>query len=97
MAQVAPRPEARTVTVELKGAYAGWRCTARADFPAGLLADLQSGQVAKIISVLDAIVIDHNYPGDDGDLAASMAQVEYHAVMDTGIGVFDAIGKLPNR
>jgi hypothetical protein len=94
---VAPRPETRTVSVKLTGRYAGWEVTARADFRAGFLADLQSGQVAKVITVLDEIVIEHNFPNGAGELAASFADVDpYGGVIAAGIGIFEAIGKLPN-
>ena len=87
----------RTVTIG-KGDFEGWEATARADFPAGLLADLQSGSIDKIIGVLDAIVIDHNFPDANDELAKSMADVDpYGGLMEVASGIFDAIAKLPNR
>ena len=90
-------PEPRKVSIALQGVFAGWTATARADFPAGWLADLQSGEIGKIVAVLDRIVLEHNFPGDDGQLAPSFADVPYDAMLAAATAVFDAIGKLPNR
>ena len=95
----AHRPAARTVSITIdKGDFAGWEATARADFPARLLADLQSGNIERIIGVLDAIVVDHNFPNKDDELAASMGDVDpYTGLMAAAGEIFDAIAKLPNR
>ena len=95
----AARPAARTVSVEIKkGDFLGWEATARADFPARLLADLQSGDIARIIGVLDAIITDHNFPDKDDELAASMGDVDpYNGLMVVAGEIFDQIAKLPNR
>lgn len=97
--KAARRPTPRTVSVSVtKGEFEGWEATAKADFPAGLLGDLQSGNIDKIIGVLDAIVIDHNMPDMDDEIAKSMAEVDpYAGLMEIANLVFDAIGKLPNR
>jgi hypothetical protein len=97
--KAARRPEPRTVTVTIpKGDFEGWEATARADFPAALLADLQSGSITRIIAVLDAIVIDHNMPDVNDEVAASMGEVDpYSGLMEVASAIFDAIGKLPNR
>jgi hypothetical protein len=97
--QPAKRPAARTVTVSVtEGDFAGWEATARADFPARLLADLQSGSIDRIIGVLDAIVTDHNFPDINDQLAATMGDVDpYAGLMKVAGEIFDAIGKLPNR
>lgn len=95
----AKRPTPRTVTVTIdKGDYEGWEATAKADFPAGLLADLQSGSIERIIHVLDKIITDHNFPTADDELATSMAEVDpYGGLLEVANGLFDAIGKVPNR
>jgi hypothetical protein len=97
--KAAARPVSRTVTVAIpKGDFEGWEATARADFPAGLLADLQSGSIVRIIGVLDSIVIDHNMPDVNDEVAKSMAEVDpYSGLMEVATAIFDAIGKLPNR
>lgn len=98
MVQVAKRPAGRTVQVDLSGDFAGWSCTARGDFPAGLLADLASGDVGRIVSALDGIVLTHNFPGSDDQLAPNMAAVDpYDGLIAAGTAIFEAIGKLPNR
>lgn len=96
--QAARRPAPRTVTVTLGGEYEGWGCTARADFPARVLADLQSDSIDRIFGALDVIVTDHNFPDVDGEIAASMSEVDpYEAVLKAAAAIFDAIGSLPNR
>lgn len=95
----AKRPAPRTVTVTIdKGDFIGWEATARADFPARLLADLQSGSIAKIMDVLDVIVISHNFPNAKDELATSMGDVDpYDGLMEVASAIFDGIAKLPNR
>lgn len=95
----AKRPEARTVHVLIaKGDFTGWEATARADFPAGLLSDLTSGNIDRIMKVLDAIVIDHNFPDMNDELATSMAEVDpYAGLLEVAGQIFDAIGNLPSR
>jgi hypothetical protein len=94
----AKRPAARTVTVQLEGEFEGWEATARADFPARYLADFDSGKLERIIPALDAIVLDHNFPNSQDEIAASMGDVDpYTALTAFADKVFDAIGKLPNR
>jgi hypothetical protein len=94
----AARPTSREVHVKLTGAYDGWEVTARADFAARLLADLQSGELTRIWSVLDEIVTDHNLPNSKDELAETMADVDpYDGLLEVATGIFDAIGKLPNR
>ncbi len=95
----AARPARRTVTATIEdGDFAGWSATAYADFPAGLLADLQSGDVGRIIGVLDRIVTEHNFPNDAGELAERMADVDpYQGLLAVAGELFDRLGKLPNR
>jgi hypothetical protein len=95
----AKRPATRTVEVVIKsGDFEGWEATARADFPAKLLADLESGQIGKIITVLDAIIVSHNFPNADDEIAASMGDVDpYPGLMKVAGEIFDEIAKLPNR
>ena len=89
----------RTVTVTIEdGDFAGWEATARADFPARILADFDSGKVDRIIHALDAIIVDHNFPNAEDELATDMAEVDpYAGLVAVAEKVFDAIGKLPNR
>ena len=97
--KAAPRPEPRTVDVAVvKGDFVGWEATARADFPARILADLQSSDIARIMAALDVIVVSHNFPDSTGEIAAAMADVDpYDGLLLVAGEIFDAIGKLPNR
>jgi hypothetical protein len=95
---VARRPPARIVDIELGEPYVGWHARARADFPARLLADLQTNDVARVIRALDGIILEHNFPDEHDELAASMGEVDpYDGLVLAGIAVIDALGKLPNR
>lgn len=96
---VAKRPPGRTVeaTIE-KGLYAGWWARARADFPASVLADMQSGKIEGVIRALDVIVVEHNMPNSDDKVAERMGDVDpYDGLLEMAQAVFDAIGSLPNR
>jgi hypothetical protein len=94
----AKRPAPRTVTVTLDGDFEGWEATARVDFPARLLVELESGKLERIIPALDSIIIDHNFPNDQDEIAASLGDVDpYSALEKLADKVFDAIAKLPNR
>jgi hypothetical protein len=97
--RAASRPAPRTVDVVLEsGPFAGWSCTARADFPARILADLQSGSVDRITTALGKIVLVHNMPGEDGEPAADIADVDpYDGMLAIAGAVFDRLAKLPNR
>jgi hypothetical protein len=99
MRKAAKRPAARTVTATIEaGEFAGWSATAKADFPARVLSDLQSGNVDRLVAALDAIIIDHNMPDTNDEIAASMGDVEpYEGVMLIGADIFDQLAKLPNR
>lgn len=95
----AKRPAGRTVHVVIaEGDFEGWEATAKADFPARLLADLQSGSVERLIGVLEAIIVDHNFPDAEDEIAVHMGDVDpYDGLMTLGGELLDAIGKLPNR
>lgn len=96
--RAAKRPAPRTVSVTGKGDFSEWEATARADFPARVLADLQSGSIERIMLGLDAVVVEHNFPDADGEIAETMADVDpYDGLLEISAGIFDAIGKLPNR
>jgi len=97
--KAANRPAPRTVDIVIaKGDFTGWEVTARADFPARVLADLQADSMARIMAALDAIVISHNFPDSEGEIAATMADVDpYQGVVMAAGEIFDAIAKLPNR
>lgn len=82
------------------GPYAGWEWTAYADFKAKLYAELQSGELDRIIRALDErVIIEHNFPDfEDPDIRAeSIGDVDVGALNVIVDRTFDAIGKLPNR
>jgi len=95
----AKRPPARTVTVSITtGDFAGWEATARADFPARVMADLQSDSIERIIGALDVVIVEHNFPDEYDELATAMLDVDpYEGLLAVSGKLFDAIGKLPNR
>jgi hypothetical protein len=95
----AKRPAPRTVHVLIAdGDFAGWEATARADFPARVLSDLQSESIERIMHALDVIIIDHNFPDASDQLAETMQDVDpYEGILKIAGELFDALGKLPNR
>jgi hypothetical protein len=95
----AKQPERRFVTFVLTGDYEGWEGAARADFKIKIVADLDSGQMDRVIPALDSIVTDHNFPdADDPDkIAATIGDVDSDAIGPIVDAIFTAIGKLPNR
>jgi hypothetical protein len=96
--RAARRPAPRTVHVVLEGEYAGWECTARADFPMRWLSDLQSGELQRITEVFGHVILDHNMPDTDGEVAAALADVDpYDGLLKMAGGVFAAIERLPPR
>jgi hypothetical protein len=96
--KAAKRPVPRTVTVIGKGDFAEWECTARADFPVRLIEDLSSGDPTKIMKVFDAIIVDHNFPDINDEIAESMSDVDpWTGLAEMAGNVFEAIHKLPNR
>ena len=96
--RAASRPPLRSFTVNGTESFAGWEAEARADFPASVLANLQSGDISRIMAALDGIIISHNFPDSADKVAATMADVDPYdgAIHMAGI-IFDWINKLPNR
>lgn len=99
MKSAAKRPAARTVSVQITtGEFAGWEATAKADFPAGILSDLQSGDIERLIRALDRIVVDHNFPNSSDEVAESLADVDpYEGLIVVATQLFEKIGSLPSR
>ncbi len=97
--RAAKRPAPRTFPVEItEGDYAGWAVTARADFPARVLTLLQSGAMQDVITALDMIIVDHNLPDANDDIAQTMADVDpYEGVIAIAGKIFDGLNTLPNR
>lgn len=97
--KAAKRPAPRTVTVTVDaGDFAGWTATARADFPVSVLIDLESGSITRTIEAMEKLIIEHNMPDADGEIAATLADVDpYEGVLEVLGLVMEEIGKLPNR
>lgn len=87
----------RQVTATLEDPYEGWTLTIWADFSARLLADLQSGDVARILSFLEAVTIDHTLPDDTGEIAKSLGDVDYQGLLKVAEAAMEAIARLPPR
>lgn len=102
--KAAPRPAPRTVTVEGKGEWAGWHLTARADFPAQIMFDLELadtssvGDLVRVFATFDRLILDHNMPDMDGNVAAHLAEVDPKEGAVYMLGeALTAIGRLPPR
>lgn len=97
--KAARRPPPRTVEVTIaEGDFAGWWARARADFPARLVAELDSGKVERIVAALGQIVIEHNMPDESGEVAATLADVDpWAGMVAISQAIGEAIGQLPNR
>lgn len=95
------RPPPRTAPVAIKsGDFEGWECTVRADFPAKVLSQLQSGKVDGIIAALEVIIIpgSHNLPDSSGKVAEHLEDVDpYGGLFEIAAEAFAAISKLPPR
>ena len=95
---VAIAPEPRTVTVLGDGLWDRWGATARADFPARVLFDLQSKDMVTMLTALDRIIVEHNLPDTSGEVAGSMLDVDpAEGAVAIASLIFGAISTLPNR
>jgi hypothetical protein len=99
IAGVAARPPARTVEIAIEdGPYAGWRATIRLDFPTRLLIGFQSGVLSEILASLELIVIDHNFPDENGERAASLVDVDpFAGLLAIANEIGTALAAVPNR
>lgn len=96
--KAARRPAARTVSITLEGDFEGWQATARADFPARWLAELDPNDMPTFTTFMDRIVISHNLPDSNDEVASSMADVDpYDGLIRMGDAIVEAIAKLPKR
>lgn len=94
----ARNPAPRTIALTIaEGDFAGWECTALVSFPAAWILDLQSGDFARILAVLDRIITEHNFPNADGELAERMADVDYEGLRAVAETFTEALGRLPPR
>lgn len=95
---VAKAPKPRTTIVRVaEGEYAGWECEARVDFPARWVADLQSGDFGRVLDAMRRIIVWHNFPNDEGKLAADVADVDFSGLKQVMQRLTEEIAALPNR
>lgn len=96
--RVGSQPEPRTVQASGSGDCADWHIVMRSDFSARMLEELRSGDAGRIMLSADKLVVSHNFPGIDGEVAASILDA---VPLDCAVEVVSAalvmIGKLPNR
>jgi len=95
----AKAPARRTVNARVAaGEFEGWEATAHVDFPARILADLQSGSLDRVLPALDRIVTEHNMPDEDGKVAETMADVvPYDGMLAVAKELLEAMQSLPPR
>lgn len=97
--RAAKRPPTRTVEVGIaEGDFAGWQATFRVDFPARLLEEFESGSAQRVIAALQKLVIEHNFPDVDGEVAATLIDVDpYTGLVAIADAYMDALRALPPR
>jgi hypothetical protein len=93
----APRPEGRTATYPLEEPFTGWTFTARLDFPARYLEEMQSGDLLRVCRAMDTyLIVAHNFPGIDGTPAPSMLDVWPVDGVLAALRAWQRGSKLPN-
>jgi hypothetical protein len=92
------RPAPRTIRIDLPEPYTGFYAIAKADFPARVLTDLQSGDFATAVDAFSRVVIEHNLPAEDGTTAPHLADVDPFDMVRIAMEKWgDELGKLPPR
>ena len=73
----AAKPAGRDpVVLRLSGAFEGWEATVRVDFPARVLEELNSGENGRVCRAFDRIMVTHNMPDAEANVADSLLDVE---------------------
>jgi hypothetical protein len=93
----AARPEVRTVTLSLPEPYAGWTFTARTDYPARVLEDLTSDNIFQVARALNLIVLEHNFPDINGNVAGDLMDVDPVGGIIAALGEYNRSRKVPNE
>lgn len=89
--------DVRTVTVEGDGDTSTWTLTIRTGFSARMLEDLGSGDLFRILRAADQLVVDHNMPNVEGEVAPSLMDVyPAQAAQAMVMRALDAMSKVPN-
>ena len=96
--RVAKRPPARFVEVELEGEFDGWWARCRADFSTSLIAELQSQDIDEVLAALAVIIVEHNMPNSEGELAEHLRDVDPYIGLGAMLDKLTAtLQKLPPR
>ncbi len=96
--RAARKPSVRTVELHGTGELAEWVARARVDFPAQWLVELQSHDFGKVLAVLDRVLVEHNFPDADGNVAATMADVDpFTGLLEIVDRLGDVLKTLPPR
>jgi hypothetical protein len=97
--RAAKKPAVRTVDVGIaEGDFEGWQATFKVDFPASYLEDLESKNAVKFLAVMDKLIVDHNFPDVEGEVAATMRDVDpYTGLVRVSEAYLDALRALPPR
>lgn len=94
----APAPRTLTVTIPEGVRYEGWSATFRQDFPARLVLDLESGKLGLVLEALERIIVEHNLPDSDGNIAEHLADVDpYDGLVAIANAVTEALAAVPPR
>ena len=92
------KPAPRTIRIDLPEPFAGFYVIARADFPARVLSDLQSGDFDKAVDAFSRIVVEHNLTDEDGDRVAHLADADPFSMVTLAMEKWgEELGKLPPR
>lgn len=92
------RPAPRAVTVTLDGPFEGWQAVLRANPKLAVLADLESESLARVITGLDGLILSHNFPDENDEVATSMGEVDPSDALTPLVEkYFEAISTLPPR
>lgn len=92
------KPAPRTIRIDLEEPYKGFFVVAKADFPARVLTDLQSGDFERAIDAFSRVVTDHNLPNEEGVKASHLADVDPFDIVRVAMERWgEELGKLPPR
>lgn len=92
------KPAPRTIRVDLPAPFVGYYVVAKADFPARVLSDLQSGDFDRALEAFDRIVVEHNLTDEDGAKPASLLDADPFDAVRLALEAWGAeLGKLPPR
>lgn len=92
------KPAPRTIRIDLQEPYAGFYVIARADFPARVLSDLQSGNFDKAIDAFSRIIVEHNFTDEESKPVDHLADADPFSMVTFAMEKWgEELGKLPPR